>query len=87
MSNSSTSQNVPQCEFVTAEIFLMVDDEGNQVSHYDESFLSELWENEIGSVPMNCRTIRLVVNVPFPKPVLEVNFPQTDSKITVTASM
>lgn len=56
-----TEKPTAQCE-----IFLMVDDDGDYVATHDETFLAELYSDNIGGSATNARTFKLSLTVPLP---------------------
>jgi hypothetical protein len=44
---------------ITAEIFLMVDQDGDYIATHDEDSLGEVWDNYMGGSPTGPKTVKL----------------------------
>lgn len=59
--------------FVTVEVFVLVDADGNWACHEDEGTVSERFEEEVGEKPTQpTRMLTIRVKVPKPQPVVLV---------------
>ena len=56
--------------YVVAEVWVLVDEDGNSVASHDREKLKELYEDEVGELGGQCtRIIRATINVPTPRHV------------------
>jgi hypothetical protein len=59
----------PKTPCAQCKIWLMIDDGGEYVACHEEETLAELYSEQIGSAPANCRTVKLNLSVPLPRGV------------------
>lgn len=72
---------------ITAEIFLMVDQDGDYIATHDEDSLSEVWDNYVGGSPSGLKTVKLNLTAPLPVSLEvsgEIAADQVDGEIALT---
>ena len=71
------------------EIWAMVNGDGEYVATHDEENLSDLYNDCVGGMPANCRTIKLTLTVSLPQSVeVSAELPdaaddETEIKLTI----
>lgn len=53
-------------KYIDAEVYILVDDEGQYVAHQDPDEIGNMWNDEIGGTPAGLRLVKVVVKVPLP---------------------
>ena len=71
-------------ERAQCEIWLLVNSDGGYVVSHDEDQVSDLYNDEIGGVPANCRTIHISLSVPLPRGIeVSAEVPEDEETLTL----